>query len=185
MGEHESPCWYEDQVSFLPDFDSPRHIAPQPYASSYHHHHQHYSCKQELELQYKLNMAMAAPHDPFLQLPHLESPKLAGESPNSVAVPYATAAMDQESPPRHGSNQKEDTNPLYSNNNNNEVDDQLTDWRVLDKFVASQLSQEDSSKENNLNQFYPNTASFQVAEAELGSDYASVSTPTCPIDLWK
>ncbi|CAL5359893.1 unnamed protein product [Camellia sinensis] len=193
MGEHESPCWYDDQVSFMPDFESPRQIS-QSY-TSYHHH---YSFKQEHELQYN-NM----PHDPFLQLPHLESPKISQptvtESCNSV-VPYglnrnngsslqlSTPAQEE---PLQQSNQQ-NMNLFYSNNEQAAVD-QLTDWRVLDKFVASQLSHEDSSKDHN----YSNKASFQVGGVEhmnmlvndsksqdVVSDFASVSTSTCPIDLW-
>ncbi|KAA8522267.1 hypothetical protein F0562_012940 [Nyssa sinensis] len=183
MDEHESPCWYDDQVSFMPDFDSPRRIC-QPYNTSYHHQ---YSCKQELELQYSM------PHESFLQLPQLESPTLplsvANVSCNSV-VPYVlqSSKLAQEHVQR--SNQQ-NANSIYSNNNEQAMD-QVTDWRVLDKFVASQLSQEDAAEESS----YSNAASFQVAEhmnmllndskrQELASDYASVSTPSCQIDLWK
>ncbi|XP_059643970.1 NAC domain-containing protein 7-like [Cornus florida] len=188
MGEHESPCWYDDQVSFMPDFDSPRQIS-QPYASYQHH----YPCKQELELQYNMS------HDAFLQLPQLESPQVqqsvAGVSCNSV-VPYGfdsnngstlqSSTLTQE---EHVNNQQ-NKNSLYGNNNEQAVD-QVTDWRVLDKFVASQLSQEDAAKETT----YSNAASFQVAEhlnmlseskrQESASEYASMSTPSCQIDLWK
>ncbi|CAL5432712.1 unnamed protein product [Camellia sinensis] len=184
MGEHDSPCWYEDQVSFMPDFDSPRRIS-QPY-NSYHHH---YSLKQELQLQYNM------PHDPFLQLPQLESPKLAqpSESCNSVA-PYGLDRNNNGST-LQSSTLTQDETFLQSNQPNIQAVDQLTDWRVLDKFVASQLSQEDASKENNNN--YSNSASFQVGEEhmnmllndskrqDINSEYASISNPTCPIDLWK
>ncbi|EOY24430.1 NAC domain protein, IPR003441 isoform 2 [Theobroma cacao] len=192
VGEYDSPCWYDDQVSFMQDLDSPRRI-PQPYAS-YHHH---YPCKQELELQYNL------PHDPFLQLPQLESPKVpqsaASVSCNSV-VPYgydrnngstlqsSTLTQEEHMQPGHQQN----LNSLY--NNSEQAVDQVTDWRVLDKFVASQLSHEEASKENN----YPNAAtSLQVAEQmnllaseskrpEIAhQEYASTSTSSCQIDLVK
>ncbi|CBI31879.3 unnamed protein product, partial [Vitis vinifera] len=157
VGEHGSPCWYDDQVSFMPDLDSPRRIS-QPYTSFQHH----YSCKQELELPYNM------PHDPYLQLPQLESPKL----------PHYQQNMSS----------------LYSSNNEQAVD-QVTDWRVLDKFVASQLSHDqDASKETN----YSNAAvpTFHVADhmnllvndskrPEIPQEYASTSTSSCQIDLWK
>ncbi|KAF2299012.1 hypothetical protein GH714_029762 [Hevea brasiliensis] len=70
--------------------------------------------------------------------------------------------------------------------------DPVTDWRVLDKFVASQLSHDDASKEAN----YSNAAAFHVAEQmnmlaseskrpEIVQEYASTSTSSCQIDLWK
>ncbi|XP_052209053.1 NAC domain-containing protein 7-like [Diospyros lotus] len=170
-GELGSPCWYDDHVSFMPDFDSPAQIL-QPYNTPHHHGHPHYSCKQELELQY----SMQADNTNFLQLPQLESPKL--------AQPIT--------PEEHlrQSNQQATGCSVY--NNNEQAVDQLTDWRTLDKFVASQLSQEDGSKENN----YSNMGSFQAAEEmsmllnnskreDMASDYASMSALTCPIELWK
>ncbi|KAJ9706821.1 hypothetical protein PVL29_002009 [Vitis rotundifolia] len=194
VGEHGSPCWYDDQVSFMPDLDSPRRIS-QPYTSFQHH----YSCKQELELPYNM------PHDPYLQLPQLESPKLpqsaASVSCNSVA-PYGfdrhngstlqSSTLTQEEHIQQSYQQN--MSSLYSSNNEQAVD-QVTDWRVLDKFVASQLSHDqDASKETN----YSNAAvpTFHVAEhmnllvndskrPEIAQEYASTSTSSCQIDLWK
>ncbi|KAK9276419.1 hypothetical protein L1049_005952 [Liquidambar formosana] len=197
MGEHESPSWYDDQVSFMPDLDSPTQIS-QPYTTYHHQHHHHYSCKQELELQYNM------PHDTFLQLPQLESPKVlqsaASVSCNSV-VPYGfdrnngstnlqSSTITQEELMHQCYQQN--LNSLYSSNNNEQAVDQVTDWRLLDKFVASQLSQEDASKETN----YSNAAVFHVAEhmnlivndskrSEFAPEYASTSASSCQIDLWK
>ncbi|KAF2313119.1 hypothetical protein GH714_009373 [Hevea brasiliensis] len=191
VGEYDSPCWYDDQVSFMPELDSPRRIT-QTYASYLHH----YPCKQEFELQYNM------PHDPFLQLPQLESPKVpqsaASANCNSV-VPYvvydrnngstlqSSTLTQEEQVQQHHQN----LNSLYHNNGEQAVD-QVTDWRVLDKFVASQLSHEDASKEAN----YSNAAAFHVAEQmnilaneskrpEMVQEYASTSTSSCQIDLWK
>ncbi|GLU05619.1 hypothetical protein SLE2022_227110 [Rubroshorea leprosula] len=156
MGEYDSPCWYDDQVSFMQELDSPRRI-PQPY-TQYHHH---YPCKQELELQYNL------PHDPYLQLPQLESPKVPQSGTRSVScinsvVPFAgnnlQSSLSQEEQMQPGGHHQS-LNSVYGNSNDQAVD-QVTDWRVLDKFVASQLSHEDASKENN----YSNASTFQVAE---------------------
>ncbi|GFZ01935.1 similar to NAC 007 [Actinidia rufa] len=131
--ELDSPCWYEDQVSFMPDFDSPRPM-PHPYSTSYH---PHYSCKRELELHFNV------PHDPFLQLPQLESPSV--------------ARLQEDQSLKQSINQHNIDSICGSNE---QAVDQLTDWRVLDKFVASQLSQEDEFKGRN----YSSSASFQVAE---------------------
>ncbi|KAF8379271.1 hypothetical protein HHK36_028703 [Tetracentron sinense] len=197
VSEHESPCWYDDQVSFMPELDSPKRITQPDMA--YHHP---YSCKQELGLQYQMS------HDPFIQLPHLESPKLpqptASASCNSVAAygidmnqnhgsTLQSSSLTQEEQMQQG--HPYNLNSLYSNNNNNEqAVDQVTDWRVLDKFVASQLSQEDVSKETN----YSNASNiFHVADhmnilvrqsnkQEVSTqEYASTSTSSCQIDLWK
>lgn len=178
----------------MPELDSPRRIT-QPYASYLHH----YPCKQEFELQYNM------PHDPFLQLPQLESPKVpqsaASVNCNSV-VPYAgfdrsngstlqSSTLTQEEQVQQ--NHHQNLNSLYHNNNGEQAVDQVTDWRVLDKFVASQLSHEDASKEAN----YSNAATFHVAHEQMNmlaseskrpeivQEYASTSTSSCQIDLWK
>ncbi|KAJ6326923.1 hypothetical protein OIU78_013916 [Salix suchowensis] len=192
VNDYDSPCWYDDQVSFMPEIDSPRRIS-QPYASYLHH----YTCKQELELPYNV------PHDPFLQLPQLESPKVqsgATASSNS-AIAYAydrtngstlqssTLTQEEQMQQFHQQN----LNSFYSNNNSEQAVDQVTDWRVLDKFVASQLSHEDESKGTNN---YSNKATFHAAEqmhmlangskrSEIAQEYASTSTSSCQIDLWK
>ncbi|OMP02212.1 hypothetical protein CCACVL1_02872 [Corchorus capsularis] len=196
MGEYESSCWYDDQVSFMQDIESPRRIPHQPYAS-YHHH---YPCKQELELQYNLPH-----HDPFLQLPQLESPKVpqsaASVSCNSVVPNYGYDRNNNGSTLQSSTlTQEQNLNSLYNNNNSEQAVDQVTtDWRVLDKFVASQLSHEEALKENN----YHNaaTSSFHVGEemnlvlaaneskrapeSVAHQEYASTSTSSCQIDLWK
>ncbi|XP_048319643.1 NAC domain-containing protein 7 [Ziziphus jujuba] len=197
MGDYESPCWYDDQVSFMPgELESPRRIS-HPY-TSYHHH---YACKQELELQFNM------PPDPFLQLPQLESPKVpqsAGSvTCNSVVVPsYGFDRNNNNN--NNGSTMQSSTltqeEQLQQNMNsiyNEQAVDQVTDWRVLDKFVASQLSHDqDAPKENNYSLNSSSTV-FHVAEQmnllaneskrpEMGQEYASNSTSTsCQIDLWK
>ncbi|GMY30079.1 NAC domain-containing protein 7-like [Fagus crenata] len=190
MGEYDSPCWYDDQVSFMPELESPRRVS-HPF-TSYHHH---YPCKQELELQYHM------PHDPnFLQLPQLESPKVpqsgTSQSCNSV-VPYGFdrnstgSALQSSTLTQEEQVQQSHLSSFYSNNE--QAVDQVTDWRVLDKFVASQLSHDqDASKGTN----YSNPAVFHVAEhmnmlsndskrPEITDEFASTSASSCQIDLWK
>lgn len=130
--EHDSVRWYncDDQVSFMPYFDSPKLIS-----------HPHYTCKQELESQYNILEHDAA----FLKLPYLESPKIQQSSTvnnahcsSSIDVPYGF----QEERLQESNNIRMDVNALY---NNQAVLEQGTDWRLLDKFVASQLSQDGDS----------------------------------------
>ncbi|KAM7491256.1 hypothetical protein LguiA_034177 [Lonicera macranthoides] len=170
MDDHDSICWYDEQVSFMPDFNSPN----RPYSNpSYNNHH--YPCKQELELQYNNNIPQ---HDSlFLQLPHLESPKMpySFDTSNNNATNLHSSREEQII-----STQQENINSIYVNN----TDDQVTDWRVMDKFVASQLSQEDSASKENIT--YANALIDDDSKRqEVGSDCASMSISSCQIDLWK
>ncbi|RDX90098.1 NAC domain-containing protein 7, partial [Mucuna pruriens] len=189
VGEYDqSPCWYDEQVSFMQDLESPRHIS-QPYAS-YH------PCKPELmELQYNI------PHDAFLQLPQLESPKVTQSAASSV-VPYAYESNNNNGSTLQFSSLTQEEQIQYCHQqshhslygSNDHAVDQVTDWRVLDKFVASQLSHnQDVSKETS----FSNAPIFHVAEQisvvandgskkeQISQEYASTSTSSCQIDLWK
>ncbi|KAJ4953602.1 hypothetical protein NE237_030434 [Protea cynaroides] len=184
MSEHESPCWYDEQVSFIPEiFDSPKRSLQPDMA-----YHPHYSCKQELEFQYHM------PHDPFLQLPQLESPKLPHSAATTSCCSVAAYGLDV----NHGSTlqsssltQEEQMQQSHQHNMNSlyneQAVDQVTDWRVLDKLVASQLSQEDVPKGTNVFNVsdHMNILVQQSNKQELASEYASTSTSSCPIDLWK
>uniref|UniRef100_A0A7C9DPL8 NAC domain-containing protein n=1 Tax=Opuntia streptacantha TaxID=393608 RepID=A0A7C9DPL8_OPUST len=128
----DSPCWYDDQVSFMSDIESPRRI---PIHLNYHA-----SSNFQPHDIYPYNMSH---NDPFLQLPPLESPKMPQSSMTSNSImPYGhncnlrPSSLNQE--------QILYSQPLDStygsNIESNQVADQATDWRVLDKFVASQLS---------------------------------------------
>ncbi|XP_057977357.1 NAC domain-containing protein 7-like [Malania oleifera] len=208
VGEHESPCsWYEDQVSFMHDLDSPRRISH----PTYNTYHQHYPCKQELHEHHQLqyNMPHGAHVEPFLQLPQLESPKVNAQTAAAVASlscnsanPYGfdrsngntlqTSTLTREEQSYQHNNLN---NAFYSSSNELQAVDQVTDWRVLDKFVASQLSQEDGSKDQTQ---YSNAQNFHVGAAEhmnilmgdvkrheMTQEYPSTSTSSCQIDLWK
>ncbi|GMH26630.1 hypothetical protein Nepgr_028473 [Nepenthes gracilis] len=158
MSDHSPPCWYEDQASFMADMiESPRQIS-HPYT---HYQHSHQPCKQELGFPYNLS------HDPFFQLPQLESPKV----PNSSSSIGGSSAI------------------FFANNPGDHAVDQVTDWRVLDKFVASQLSQEEAPpKESNFSGevFEPVTAVINSKKPEVGSVLPSTSSASSRmIDLWK
>ena len=181
VGEYGSPCWYEDQVSFMQmqELESPN-AKQVPYAASYGH--QHYPCKQELEMQYNLTSHDTAA---FLQLPQLESPTV----PQSYGYDGRNNALQSSSSlPRgehaqHG--QQQNLHLLYGSN-----DDQVTDWRVLDKFVASQfgheqhVSKEETSYSNVAEAEQINLLPNGPEKPEIDHKYASNSTSS-QIDQWK
>lgn len=157
MGGHESPCWYDDQVSMMSELDSPQQASQSSSMLNY----SSYACKKE----FSHHLPFQIPQDHLVHLPLFENSRMLIASPqgtsnynNAGLLPYgldmglhsSNATMQQT---------ENNFNPnatilLGSNNNNNDqdaLDDQVTDWRVLDKFVASQLSQEDVAKGNNNN----------------------------------
>ncbi|XP_021901843.1 NAC domain-containing protein 7-like isoform X2 [Carica papaya] len=96
----------------------------------------------------------------FLQLPHLDSP-----TPPS-ATSYSPTLYQQS---------------ILANNNSQ----QAMDWRVLDKFVASQLSHEDASNTfQHMNMLLHDSkrTSDNIGDHQ---EYASTSTSSCHIDMWK
>ncbi|KAG8390255.1 hypothetical protein BUALT_Bualt01G0064700 [Buddleja alternifolia] len=165
--EHDSPIWYDDQVSFMPDMESPKQHSYNPNLS--YNYNYNNSCKKEISsLQYN---GISSDHHHFLQLPFLESPKM---------------------PSYSGLNMNPGNNLLTQENMNQTLDqnfeqsgDQVTDWRVLDKFVASQLSQEEIiSREN---EKFPGNeiARDLINEQEMAPENASTSSSNCQMDLWK
>ncbi|XP_009804644.1 NAC domain-containing protein 7 isoform X2 [Nicotiana sylvestris] len=164
-GEHESLCWYnDDQVSnFMPDFESPRRF-PNPYSATAYHNPQ---------FAYTNNMQQP-PNDAFLQLPQLESPKV---------------------PQSYGSNMNQmvQSNSIYNTHNNNydhQAVDQVTDWRVLDKFVASQLSQEDGCSKMETSAACCSSPASEQMNLQLQNDFksqemASELASSSQVDLWK
>ncbi|XAR54978.1 hypothetical protein NMG60_11030333 [Bertholletia excelsa] len=186
MGEHESPRnWYDEQDSMMSDFDSPSQtILSQPYAS----HYPQFSCKKELELHYN---SPNTPHDLFFHLPQLESPNTAQPSNASGScISVGIYGLDRGNIRREEilqqSMNEQNANFNYNSNKIEEAVqvDQLTDWRVLDRFVASQLSHEDASKEEN--NYSNSDNSFQVGADEVNLNMLlNNSISNCHIDLWK
>lgn len=201
VSEHDSPCWYDDQaVSFIQDLDSPKQTSQ----SNLVYNLPSYPCKKELDLPYQL------PRDHFLQLPLLESPKLlhsvsSSITPNPIPpylldhVNHSTSLLPpslmQEDQHIGHQNFQDTTFGNNSSNSNEQALDQVTDWRVLDKFVASQLSQ-DASKDNTYSNTTPNifqgtdsgncNVQFRHLDKQVvPEENASTSNSSCPIDLWK
>ncbi|PON53821.1 hypothetical protein PanWU01x14_199830 [Parasponia andersonii] len=212
VGDYDSPpCWYDEQVSFMPELDSPRlisHHHPAAAFTSYHHHHHYTNCKQELELQFNMVPATVAATvaDPFFQLPQLESPKVPF-SGSSTALQSSTLTQEDHHQISNNNSINVDQLNLLSNSlfSNEKAIDQVTDWRVLDKFVASQLSHDDQDTSKETSDHYSNAAApafhaahqhmnnllandhqLQPKRPEIAQDYASTSTSaSCQIDLWK
>ncbi|KAA8547463.1 hypothetical protein F0562_003673 [Nyssa sinensis] len=84
---------------------------------------QNFMCKQEIEAE-SLNFMHS---DQFVQLPQLESPSL-----SLIKRPSSMSLISE--------NNNEEEEQIRGCNINTK---KVTDWRALDKFVASQLSQED------------------------------------------
>lgn len=105
---------------------------------------QNLMCKQESLEADNLNFINS---DQFVQLPQLESPSLPLiKRSNSISL----SSIENNSNNNGNSNSKEyqgDQQQINrgcnNNNSSNNKTKQVTDWRALDKFVASQLSQED------------------------------------------
>ncbi|KAK1360993.1 NAC domain-containing protein [Heracleum sosnowskyi] len=193
MSEQESPIWYEDQVSFMPDMDSPKQQN-----ISYHYP---YSCKKEQDFQYQ-NISTS---DHFLQLPLLENPKiLPAPLPiiancNYLPVYGLNASLSRNILQYPSLTQEQIIVP--SNSYDQLGVEQVTDWRVLDKFVASQLSHEDVPKQNRecltvnaatVNNFIcadDDSSSILIGNLEkqniFDQENTSTSTSSCQIDLWK
>ncbi|KAI3747719.1 hypothetical protein L6452_10318 [Arctium lappa] len=88
-------------------------------------------CKQELEAAENLKFVQYDHHDEFIQLPHLESPSL-----HSIKRPIISSISENDQENVHI--RIEEIRNTKKNNDMNKV----RDWRALDKFVASQLSQD-------------------------------------------
>ncbi|KAK4436370.1 NAC domain-containing protein 7 [Sesamum alatum] len=133
------------------------------------------SCKKEMScLQYG-----SIPHadNQFLQLPLLESPKL-------LQPPQLPFHMQSSQEHVHQTLDQSFQTVFRNNNNSEQLDDQVTDWRVLDKFVASQLSQEEITKETDAYQD-SNMIARNSDKQEMAPENASTSSSSCQIDLWK
>ncbi|RZR98620.1 hypothetical protein BHM03_00028046 [Ensete ventricosum] len=170
VSDHNSPCWYDDHVSsFITDLNSAKQISPQP-DMVYHQHHHLLPCKPELDVHYHL------PHDSFLQLPQLESPKL------PMYVSHATAFQSSiitEEELIQSSKQFEIISTYDNTGNIDQAIEQVTDWRMLDKFVMSQLTHNDICREPNSS----NSASDVQTSEKL--DAASTSNSSGQVELWK
>ncbi|XP_010473492.1 PREDICTED: NAC domain-containing protein 26-like [Camelina sativa] len=184
--------------------------ASSAYAFNNNSNNPNLQCKQELELHYNHMVQHQQQNhhlreSVFLQLPQLESP-----SSNCNSLPYGSdnnnkktrdiGNLQQSSNLSHEEQLHQGNQSFSSLYYDQGVEQVTTDWRVLDKFVASQLSNEEaaaaaSSHQNDINIDTRNTAYDQVIAndservVEMGEEYtnahAASTSSSCQIDLWK
>ncbi|KAL5146558.1 Histidine--tRNA ligase, cytoplasmic [Glycine soja] len=134
------------------------------------------------------------------QLPLLESPKLlqSASAITPINNPMEAYVLDHLNhstsllPPlliqqEHVGQQNFQATYGNINNSNEQAVDPVTNWRVLDKFVASQLSQ-DASKDNIFQGTANSSGQFRHLDKQelvVPEQNASTSNSSCPIDLWK
>ncbi|XP_049370493.1 NAC domain-containing protein 7-like isoform X1 [Solanum verrucosum] len=126
-----------------------------------------YPCKKEYQIPIPFH---------HQQLPLLQSPKLLPSTSISV---FGINVFNNNT-----SNLQQSVSVLTRE----QVVDQVTDWRVLDKFVASQLSQEEVvSKENDYaNTLHGATDESNLNKQETVTENNSTASSSCfQIDLWK
>ncbi|KAF8092931.1 hypothetical protein N665_0396s0020 [Sinapis alba] len=210
MGDYDSSPshWYDDQLSFLAsELDSNHHHQQAlPYgldaSSSYTlNNNPNLQCKQEFELHYNHMVEYQQQNNHldesmFIQLPQLESP-----NSNCNSLPYGSSNTRN-----IGSSNLTHEEHLQQGSQSfrsvccDQGDQASRDWRVLDKFVASQLSNEEdfaaaASTHRNNNKIDARNIDYQVHEGmkmlendterviEMGEEY--VNAHAGQIDLWK
>ncbi|RWV86166.1 hypothetical protein BHE74_00042472 [Ensete ventricosum] len=141
----------------------------------HHHHHQLYpSYKREIKLHYR------SPHEALdHELPPVEPPMIFSYLNPGDSLQRLIFSENEAVQPRH---QLQATSTDNNDENVSQASDQVTDWRILDKFVASQLSHDGSKKpiysdEDDL---------LRVAdEQEVAVEFPSTSTSSCQMYPWK
>lgn len=174
--------WYDmEQGSLVGDIDSPRTL---PLQSALEYHSQLFY-KREKKLQYHSPQEYTYNHE---VVPAIESPKSINASymnhGSSLRFIFSENNSNNEAivQPRHQLEVIEIDNST-ENVNLSQASDLVTDWRVFDKFVASQLSH-NASKEA----MYSEEAEHILEvteEQELGVELPSTSTASCQIYPWK
>ncbi|CAL5069108.1 unnamed protein product [Urochloa decumbens] len=181
----DSPYWFNDHSGYMaPELVSPaqRQAANHQHSAMMYHRAQSssYPCKVELEYHHLL------PQEHFLQqLPQLESPNsklpdLIGQ----VATTLQPCSLTQEHGAPRYTVQELQAETVYLTGG----DASDTDWRALDKFVASQLISSHSDTTPKESSYSNPVQAFQQAEEkeEGALDYVSTSA-SCggDNDLWK
>jgi hypothetical protein len=190
MADMNSPFWFDDHGTggvFMPDLDSPRQLGYQHHPSqnvAAYHSQQLYHCKPELEYHHLL------PQEAFLQqLPHLESPKppaYIGHGSSSL-LSSNTNLFVHGGASRSTGQQPQVDQALYMAATDG--DTSATDWRLLDKFVASQMfSHGDTNPKETASYSNPMVQVFQAENKhEEALDYPSASAGSSRSEahLWK
>ncbi|XP_022977869.1 NAC domain-containing protein 37-like [Cucurbita maxima] len=121
----DSSYFYDEPIGVSSAIDPLEFISRKPPPQGLLEHN-NIMCKQEMEAE---NVKLLQYNDPFLQLPQLESSSLPLVK-RSSSISLLSDCYEEE------------YQPTKRRNNNNMS--KVTDWRALDKFVASQLSQEEA-----------------------------------------
>ncbi|CAN1842736.1 NAC domain-containing protein 7 [Linum perenne] len=166
VNDHDSSScsWYlDDQLSsssFMHDINSPdqttstSHPPPPPPSLHHHHHHLYNTSHCKKELSNPAHFPLSRHQDQYF----LQLPLLQSPTP----PPGQTA----------------------SSYDRGMLDDQVTDWRVLDKFVASQLSQGDQDEELEEGDQDQNQTGLAGSTGEI-EEVPRLSNGTSQIDMWK
>ncbi|KAF3493461.1 hypothetical protein DY000_02057829 [Brassica cretica] len=175
MGDYDSSPshWYDEQLSFMAselETNGPRRLVP-------NHHQQH-----QQPLAYGLNASAYT----------LTNPNLQCKQELELQYNHLQSNQVHEAQMNQGN---QSFSSLYMNSGNGQTMDQVTDWRSLDKFVASQLSNEEAatasaSLQNNAKD--TSNVEYQIDEekdqkrvSDMGEEYAASTSSSCQIDLWK
>jgi hypothetical protein len=161
--DHDAPCWYVDEDGpFMHDLNSPMSGMP-PHHSMSQLQQQHLQMlnntyKRELKLQFQMPS-----HHVLNTIPHeLES------------SPSFHSLLDHQTNVHHHQHVQLMEHAV----------DQVTDWRVLDKFVASQLSH-DATKGGVVYTDEGDIIQVNEKQDQVATDYASTSTSSSQVDPWK
>ncbi|KAK1373463.1 NAC domain-containing protein [Heracleum sosnowskyi] len=130
----ESNYFYDEHSGITVNSPSLDYIARHPTSSTFLNRRTSFMCKQELEAENLLFMQ----NDQLVELPQLESPSLPLMKRPTSSVSLVSESTNEEEDHQRKSNTSDHQSTANINNNNI-----TADWRTLDKFVASQLSQEE------------------------------------------
>ncbi|KAL1133882.1 hypothetical protein V6Z11_A12G069100 [Gossypium hirsutum] len=136
----ESRCFYDEPSGLSSVIDPMEYLSKQPQKSLPY-------CKEETESD-NLDFVYC---DQFVELPQLESPSL------PLINKPASISLISENIVNYGEEEEEEADKKRMCNGNTK---KVTDWRALDKFVASQLSHED--RYNNGDQEGASISSFDA-----------------------
>ncbi|KAL1187700.1 NAC domain-containing protein 26 [Cardamine amara subsp. amara] len=192
MGDYDSSPshWYDDQLSYMAaELDS---NSPQRVLSNHHHHHQPFP--------YGLNASSSA-----YAVNNNNNPNL--QCKQELELHYKHM---QSSNLSHEEQLKQGNQSFSSLYYDQGVEQVTTDWRVLDKFVASQLSNDEAAatasasacSHHNNTKINASSTAYQVEDkginllendsdrvVEMGEEYANAhagsTSSSCQIDLWK
>ncbi|KAL9229635.1 hypothetical protein vseg_005083 [Gypsophila vaccaria] len=137
-----------DESSGVNSIVDPIYISRQSQTTSLFAKNNNLLCKQELESEALLANFMSSTSqvdNSFLQMPQLESPTQLLPSlkrvPSNIGNNYNNK-NNRYTATSHNNNNNNNNNTYQGTSHNiYDLGDQVTDWRALDKFVASQLSQ--------------------------------------------